>query len=641
MKKIYLYIITFALLWTNYGCSDYLNIVPEGIASMDNAFSNRTNAHKFLVTCYSYLPSFEEPNNSVGFLGGDEFWLLPKGTSVETNRINETCWEIGRGTQNSNNPYLNYWDGGNNGTNLWRAIRDCNIFLENIHKPQDLEEYDRVRWIAEVTFLKAYYHFYLIQLYGPIPIIDKNVPVNGTQEEVRLFRNTFDECTDYVVNTINSCMNELPLQIENPAAEMGRITRPIAAAVKAQALLFAASPLMNGNPDFAKVKDRRGIFLFSQKEDATKWVKAAEAALEAINIAKEGGHKELYKFKEPILVSDATKQLLSISEAVTDKWNTETIWGATRPTNHLQSLSMAKLGQKNNNWQAFSLLSPTMAVVENFYSSNGVPINEDNSDYWTNNYASRFSPTTVPDEGINKFILEIGGTTAKMHLNRESRFYSDLFFDRGAVYMAGLINDNQATLYKTHFLGVEYSGKNGSADYSGTGYLARKLVGYRSSLTVDNWVSYRYAFPIIRLADVYLMYAEALNETMASPNKNVYEYIDLVRERAGLEGVVDSWRLYSKNPTKPASKEGMRDIIRKERLNELALEGKRFWDLRRWKTPLASTVKGWNVKGKTPAEFYRETVLFERPNYYFRDYLWPLKISTVLQNSNLEQNPGW
>lgn len=648
MKKLYLYIISFAFLWLGYGCSDYLNIVPEGVPSMENAFSNRANSEKFLVTCYSYLPNFEHPANSVGFLGGDEFWLLPKGTSVET-RFNAICWEIGRGAQNSNAPYMNYWDSGNNsqganvygGTNLWIGIRDCNIFLENIHKPQDLNDYERNRWIAEVSFLKAYYHFYLMQLYGPIPIMDKNIPVNAPQEEVRRYRDPFDHCVDYVVKILDDCMESLPIKIENPALEMGRITRPIAAAVKAQVLLFAASPLMNGNPDFMSLRDNRDVALFTQKEEASKWEKAADAALEAIQIAKEGGHSALYTFKDPLIISETTRRLLSIGQAVTERWNTELIWGATRSSTGLQSLSMAKLSTQNNNYQAFSLLGPTLSVVEAFYSKNGVPTNEDNSPYWTDNYADRFSTTTVPDEDINKYILEVGATTAKMHLNREYRFYSNLFFDRGTAYMDGLATDDAKNLYKLHFLAGEYSGRNGTSDYSGTGYLAKKLVGYRSSLTASAWQPYRYAFPIIRLADVYLMYAEALNETMAAPDAKVYEYIDLVRERAGLKGVVESWKRYSKNPNKPNTKEGMRDIIRKERLNELSLEGKRFWDLRRWKTPLPKAVKGWNVKGKTTEEFYRQTVLFERPDYYYRDYLWPLKISTILQNSNLVQNPGW
>lgn len=85
----------------------------------------------------------------------------------------------------------------------------------------------------------------------------------------------------------------------------------------------------------------------------------------------------------------------------------------------------------------------------------------------------------------------------------------------------------------------------------------------------------------------------------------------------------------------------MRDIIRQERLNELACEGKRFWDLRRWKVTLPKEVYGWNTQAKTTEDFYRKIVIYERPNYSYREFLWPLKISTVLRNTNLVQNPGW
>lgn len=639
MKKIVMSIISLLLLSMGTGCSDYLDIVPEGVASMDNAFSNRVNSEKFLVTCYSYLPSYEDPGKTVGFMTGDEYWTIPKEFA---SRMSKSGWEIGRGSQNSNTPYMNYWDGGGDdygGHNLWIGIRDCNIFLENIHKPLDLEEYERTRWIAEITFLKAYYHFYLMQLYGPIPIVDKNIEVNASIEEVRRYREPFDDCVDYVVGLLDNCMEDLPLIIESPALEMGRITRPIAAAVKAQVLLFAASPLMNGNPDYVNVKDNRGISVFSQDFDMNKWNKAAEATLNAISIAESAGHA-LYEFKEVFNISETTRTILSINEAVTARWNSEIIWGATSPTNKLQTCSMAMLSSTNSHWTVTSVLAPCFSVVEDFYSSNGVPIEEDKSNYWMTNFSDRYNYTTVPNEGINKYILEVGGTTAKMHLNRELRFYSNLFFDRGATYMAGLPNDSTA-LYKQHFYAMEYSGRKGATDYSSTGYLPKKMIGYRSSLTASGWSPYRYAFPVIRLADLYLMYAEALNESLSAPNAEVYKYIDLVRERAGLQGVMDAWQSYSKYPGKPATKDGMREIIRKERLNELACEGKRFWDFRRWKVTLPKEVYGWNVSGKTPDNFYRKVVLYERPEYYYRDYLWPLKISTLLQNSNLIQNPGW
>jgi len=85
----------------------------------------------------------------------------------------------------------------------------------------------------------------------------------------------------------------------------------------------------------------------------------------------------------------------------------------------------------------------------------------------------------------------------------------------------------------------------------------------------------------------------------------------------------------------------MREIIRMERLNELACEGKRFWDLRRWKKELPREVKGWYVQGETAQEFYRVTTLYLRSRYSFKDYLWPLKVETVLKDPNLGQNPGW
>lgn len=640
MKKILVSIICISLIFANTACSDYLDIIPEGVPSMDNAFSNRVNAEKFLYTCYSYLPRFDHAANSVGFLGGDEHWLMPKGTGFISDRVGGlNCWEIGRGSQNNNSPYMNYWDGGNGGSNLWIGIRDCNIFLENIHKPQDLEDYERVRWVSEVKFLKAYYHFYLMQLYGPIPIMDENVEVNASIDEVRKFREPFDDVVNYIVETIDSSLEDLPLYIVDQALEMGRITQPIALAVKAQALLFAASPLMNGNTDYLNVKDSQGRNLFPVSEEQSKWQRAADAALEAIQVAESAGH-ELYEFVEPLKISETTRTILSIGEAVTDRWNNEIIWGSTRSSNELQTLSMTKISSTRSYYGARSILSPTLTVAEQFYSSNGVPIEEDNGAFWTANYPNRYNVTTIPDEGINKYILEVGGQTATLHLNRELRFYSNMSFDRGTWYMAGDAND-EAALSKPHFWASQYSGMRGSEDYSITGYLNKKVISYRSSLTANAWSPYRYAFPIIRLADLYLMYAEALNESLSSPNATVYEYIDKVRERAGLEGVVESWAQYSKYPNKPATKEGMRDIIRAERLNELSLEGKRFWDLRRWKIELPNAIKGWNIKGKTAEEFYRVTTVFERPKFTYREFLWPLRVETIQKNPNLVQNPGW
>ena len=640
MKKI---IVSISFILTailcNTSCSDYLDIVPEGTPDMETAFSNKTNARKFLFTCYSYLPKWDQ-SGSIGFLAGDEHWLIPKGTGFIDQRLSLNAWEIGRGEQNSNDPYQNYWDGLNGGTNLWTAIRDCNIFLENIDKPLDLQQYERNRWIAEVKFLKAYYHYYLFMLYGPIPIMDNNISIDASAEEVRRYRDPVDDVVNYISNLLDDAAKDLPLQVTDAGEELGRITQPIAKAVKAQLWLLAASPLFNGNTDYINVKDNQGRSLFPAETDNNKWEQAADAALDAIKCAKEAGH-DLYYFTLPVNgLSDATRKLLDIGEAVTEKWNTEIIWGSTWNVNGLQKVAVAKT-TKGSHYDAISVMAPTLTVAEQFYSSNGVPISEDKGDFWSKNYLNRYEFTIIPDEGNNKHYLKIGEETAYLHLNREPRFYANLSFDRGTWYGYGYASDEPKDLAFYKFRAKEVSGRITSEDYSYTGYLNKKVCSYKTSVTDNGLSTERYAFPIIRLADLYLMYAEALNETLNTPNNDVYTYIDLVRERAGLDGVKESWQKYSKYPEKPNTKTGMREIIRMERLNELACEGKRFWDLRRWKKELPREVKGWYVQGETAQEFYRVTTLYLRSRYSFKDYLWPLKVETVLKDPNLGQSPGW
>ena len=640
MKKIIVSIsFILTVILCNTSCSDYLDIVPEGTPDMETAFSNKTNARKFLFTCYSYLPKWDQ-SGSIGFLAGDEHWLIPKGTGFIDQRLSLNAWEIGRGEQNSNDPYQNYWDGLNGGTNLWTAIRDCNIFLENIDKPLDLQQYERNRWIAEVKFLKAYYHYYLFMLYGPIPVMDNNISIDASAEEVRRYRDQVDDVVNYISNLLDDAAKDLPLQVTDAGEELGRITQPIAKAVKAQLWLLAASPLFNGNTDYINVKDNQGRSLFPAETDNNKWEQAADAALDAIKCAKEAGH-DLYYFTLPVNgLSDATRKLLDIGEAVTEKWNTEIIWGSTWNVNGLQKVAVAKT-TKGSHYDAISVMAPTLTVAEQFYSSNGVPISEDKGDFWSKNYLNRYEFTIIPDEGNNKHYLKIGEETAYLHLNREPRFYANLSFDRGTWYGYGYASDEPKDLAFYKFRAKEVSGRITSEDYSYTGYLNKKVCSYKTSVTDNGLSTERYAFPIIRLADLYLMYAEALNETLSSPNSDVYTYIDLVRKRAGLDGVKESWQKYSKYPEKPNTKTGMREIIRMERLNELACEGKRFWDLRRWKKELPREVKGWYVQGETAQEFYRVTTLYLRSRYSFKDYLWPLKVETVLKDPNLGQSPGW
>src|SRR5690606_23118379 len=135
-------------------------------------------------------------------------------------------------------------------------IRNCNIMLENLDRVPDLDPYMRDRWRAEATFLKAYYHWYLFRMYGPIPVVDVNLPISAKTDEVRIKRQPVDSVVNYIVGLIDKAstgglQDALPSLITNEATELGRITRPAALAIKARVLVTAASPLFNGNTDFS------------------------------------------------------------------------------------------------------------------------------------------------------------------------------------------------------------------------------------------------------------------------------------------------------------------------------------------------------------------------------------------------------
>lgn len=612
-------------------CSEYLDVVPDGVATMDNAFSNRINAEKFFFSCYNMIPNQNDPFTYPGNMGADEMWY-------HNNYAHRSGARIARNDQNAADPFQNNWDGRRDGRNLWIGIRDCNIFLENIHRVPDIQPWEKVRWISEVQFIKAYLHFFLMMQYGPIPIVDTNLEVSADPEEVRVFREPVDSVVNYVVTLLDESMLNLPDRIEETTTEMGRITKPIAASVKAKVLVWAASPLFNGNPDYANFKDKRGVQLISTEKDNSKWERALEAIEEAINISHENGHS-LYTYRRGIeSMSDTTLLKYTIRGSVSERQmlNNETIWAhpARENANQFQNYVTPKF----ENWQevAVAAIGAPLKIAEQYYTHNGVPIDEDPT--W--NYAERYEIRRDTGE-FHKYYIAKGENTAKLNYYREPRFYAHLAFDRGLYEM--LAQKEEETIVIKSRSG-EPNGIIFSTAWIPTGYFIKKLVSFRSPTTTSSPDPWRFSIPVIRLSDLYLLRAEAENEIKEAPDNDVYRWVDSIRLRAGLEGVVDSWSKYSTIPGKPSSKEGMREIIKHERLIELAFEGQRPFDLRRWKDALRyqnEPVQGWDIQGVQANEYYRVVTLFNNRNFTTKDYLWPLYTSSLIRNSNLEQNPGW
>ena len=643
-------LILFVLIFTS--CEDdYLDVVPDNIATIDLAFNTRSTAENFLSTCYTYIPEHAHVEQNFSLLAGDEVWYYAENDFYMNN---ETSFRVAKGMQNSSSPYLNYWEGGRGAPrSLFNALRDCNIFLENLVAVPGLEEEERLRWLDEVKVLKAFYHFWLMQMYGPIPIVDTNIPVSAPSTETNVYRASIDEVVTYLTDLLDEVIvaDNLPGLINYVYTEQGRITMPIAKALKAKILMLSASPIFNGNTDFSSLIDNQGNSLVNQSYDPQKWVLAKDALLDAIESAEANGHS-LYQFNQqlPIIggISDQITQELSLRAAITEPFNSEIIWAFSADwTGELQQWCQPRWTADHSALFGYTKKShaPTLNMVETFYTRNGVPIDEDIS--WE--YGNRFDVVQTPildadNENYHEFYIEDDYATAKLHTFREPRFYSTLGFDGGKWF--SLETENINFIPHLNAKAGAPSGKQGFEIYSITGYFAKKLVHYENIISLEGSTIQGYSFPIIRLSDLYLMYAEASNETKAAPDADVYEYIQKVRDRAGLDvggDLVSTWQMHSANPSKPSTKDGMRAIIHQERMIELALEGHRYWDLRRWKLAgeyFSKPIRGWNIFKPDVAGFYEVENIFYR-NYLTKDYLWPISQTELLRNPNLIQNPGW
>lgn len=636
MKTIFNKIALMIAIVSAYSCADYLDIVPDNIPTIDHAFNNRNTAKQFLFTCYSYLPDLQSPAYNPALWGGDEV------TCYTYYRSNASvhAWYIQHGQQDATTTQrCNYWQGLNGGKDLYQGIRECNIFLENIDKVPNMEQWEKDQWKAEVTFLKAYFHFYLVRMYGPIPIKDVNLDIEASIDEVRVYRNTLDECFQYIVDTFDKILKEkkLPDTILNEASELGRITNGIVLAQKAEVLVYWASPLFNGNMDYANYVDGRGIEIYcpskTDEERKARWQAAADACFDAINFLHDAG-LSIYKY-ENRNYSKETNFKLASRYAFSEPWNSELIWGYTKTRVQVLQVQAVPRGFYSTTGSAMGNGSASIQIASKFYTKNGVPIDEDIT--W--DYGNRFSTRVATEEEGR--LIKSGYETAAFHFDREYRYYADIAFDGGVWFGSGKVDENnpQYIMCKANQSCAHVT----TADFNQTGMWVKKWMNPNTTVSSTNtWAYTNYPFPFMRLSGLYLYYAEALNECGAD-YQTVLPWINEIRERAGIPDVETSWMNFTNSPDKFKTKEGLREIIHRERTNELAFEGQRFWDIRRWKEAVSECNKpftGWTLTAVDPKEFNTEQLLFNQ-TFEVKDYFWPVPKAEIYANPNTVQNFGW
>ncbi|MDR0542746.1 MAG: RagB/SusD family nutrient uptake outer membrane protein, partial [Dysgonamonadaceae bacterium] len=496
----------------------------------------------------------------------------------------------------------------------WAGIRKANMGLEALETGMmvDATSEERNMIKGQLLFFRGWFHFQLIQYWGGLSYIDYVLP---SDEKLTLPRLSYKECAEKIAADFRAAADLLPINWDN--TDVGRrtagynalrINKIWALGYLGKNLLYAGSPLMANGINGPKTYD-------------TELCKQAATAFgEMLNLVESGqtqyalvdfaNYKSLfYTLQQNWLMPGGTEAIMR-----SPTYGADSYW---RQANSYQPQDMCE----GDN----IVLAPTANYVNYYGMANGLPLNDP---------ASGFDPDHP-------------------WKNRDPRFYNDIIYD-GVKVVAGTMDAAQEVWrYANLYSGGNY--RNDERKTSRSGYLNYKFLPIGANKW-DKTYGYSFAHHIhlsyMRLADVYLMYAEAAAQGYGSPtgksnnlSKTALDAVNVVRDRAGIEHVAAQYA---------TSLEGFMGELRRERAVELAFEGHRFTDLRRW---LLLTEYPYNIK--TRQEFdraatldtkvdpkensvrnFREEVILTRA-LSSKHYWLPLKTGDVSMYADFEQNPGW
>lgn len=612
MKRlIYIGIVSFLLINVSSCSKDYLNQVPQDRTTIEQVFAHKSTVDNYLANVYSYVRDESGQRSDLGLNNNDPRVGGPwTGASDEaefdwsfvfSNYMNVGSWDPT--TAFVNDFWSNYYTAIRSATYFMAHVGECTEITSQANGPQLL-----ARYIAEARALRAYYYYNLIKIYGPVVIIgDKAIAPDASLASVQLARSPYDSCVNYISAEFDKAAADLP--DVSADADKGRMDKAVVMAYKAEMLLTAASDLFNGNADYASLKNADGIQLISQQKDASKWATAAAAGKAFIDKFVPGTF-DLYKVMDG---SGNVDPYLSCRNVMYTDWNKEWIFalvgaGITgRQYEETPYHSGADASVRGSGG-----LGATQEMVDAYFTSNGLPINDPNSGYVETGFSTSAGKYTKAG-------------TYNMYCNREPRFYVGITYS-GSTWLNTTSSSGTIT---TELYYKGNSGKSvGGNDYSPTGYVVRK------NCAIGDWRTGNRSWVMLRLANIYLDYAEALNES-APGSPDIAKYVNLIRERAGVPDLATG-----------LSQDQMRAAIRAERRVELAFEDARYFDTRRWK--IAQQTDGGVLYGMdinsgtslTDLSFYKRTP-FETRVFQKKHYLWPVPQQELDVDKNLVQNTGW
>ena len=639
-NRIYTIIACF-LATVIYSCSDVLNQAPDGKISLEEVFGDNDKTMYYLNTCYSGI-------NAKGCL----YFFWSRGPvnwcddSWDADDL-DVSWAASRryydGNASASDFPANYnaGDSGNESVSWARSfqrIRNCAVFLQNIPNAKVNSESDRSRWTAEAHILRAYYYSELLMWFGcSLPIIRE--PYTYDADFSKVERSSFHDVVEFIVEDCDAALacEELPWRITTDSEAM-RMTKAVAWAIKSRMTLFAASPLYNDGNNYW--------------EEAYSVNKAAVQALESngyalydkLNQAAVWGDEKAYL---PTAASQYFNEYFCNSGAyAADPADKETIY-QLRDGENLDLANVdgigAILGYKTGT-------CPSQELVDAFETIDGQPVldlakpyldeqhlkpnyNSSNTTYDKNNpYANR-DP---------RFYATVYYNGSKRYCNwsteAEKKSFENLGQGKGEnvriITTWDAYEDAEGNIINSPepLMGRSMTGRTPTR----TGYFQRKFLHPNSGVEMRlNGARHK----DYRLAEIYLNFAEAAME--AGHTDEAITYVNKVRARAGMPGL-------------PAglSGENLRQRIHNERRVEFALEGNRYFDVRRWHKPdedLSATdrwITGAHITHMQDGTYkYERTILKERQCYTNKWLKMPIPLTEVNNMRAITgedwQNPGW
>lgn len=626
-------------------CTDYLDKTPDSTVNADEAFKNFTNFQGFVEEVYNCIPNKESNYWCCSFnWGEDEILNTGLGDSHETAHF-----DLGDYRYWYSDPQSFLHSNGLSSTSTdkfshslehaWYCIRKCNLGLENLEKMTNCTQEEKNIIKGQLLFFRAWWHEELMEFYGGMPYVD--TVLDGSQA-LTLPRLSFQECATKCAEDFRAAADLLPNNWDKTTIgkkTLGkndlRITKVCALGYLGKVLLWAASPLNNLGAEVGASKN--GDTYRYNVEFAAK---AADALAEAISQVNSGSTPYAlaeYKYDniyDHVASEDSKTNFSDIFRTTGKGWK--------QPGSTEAILRAPYIGANGSNWnftknwgikineivQHDALIHQPTANYVNYYGmANGLPLDDPESG---------FDPTH-PFKG------------------RDPRFYHDIVFD-GFQYINTTIGKDDPD-YQFKYVQM-YTGSNlrsSSSQGCRTGYYCQKLVPHQANKYdgMYNWGgALQCDLPYMRLADIYLMYAEAgaavqgANYKSNKCNLTAVDAINVLRDRVEAGHVADKYA---------ANQQKFMDEVRRERAVELAFEGFRWNDLQRW---LLLTEYPYNIK--TSQEFRRvgnydftkkdprdaEVTGWSQMTILTRDfsekhYLLPLKQSDVYLYPEFGQNPGW